>query len=143
MGQKSPLSESYESLWSTELAIRISDTVLAMDLGYWINDGLMGLFFFVIGLKVRRELSWGSSLYSSVGSAYRHTGIHHFESKRRIEEHLRTKELPCTILRLVFFIHSWDGMRQQSLSGTFLSPLSPETKFVPDVIWECCLYMVR
>ena len=59
MGQNSPLSESYESLWSTELAIRISDTVLAMDLGYWINDDLMGLFFFVIGLKVRRELSMG------------------------------------------------------------------------------------
>ena len=59
MGKNSPLSESYESLWSTELAIRISDTVLAMDLGYWINDDLMGLFFFVIGLKVRRELSMG------------------------------------------------------------------------------------
>lgn len=65
-------------------------------------------------------------VYSSVGSAYRHTGIHHFESKRRIEEHLRTKELPYTILRPVFFMHNWVGMREQILSGTFSSPLSPE-----------------
>ncbi|BFO22523.1 hypothetical protein SHKM778_89110 [Streptomyces sp. KM77-8] len=31
-----------------------------MDLGHWVNDGLMALFFFVIGLEVRHELSVGS-----------------------------------------------------------------------------------
>jgi uncharacterized protein YbjT (DUF2867 family) len=67
-------------------------------------------------------------VYSSVGSAYRNTGIHHFESKRRVEEHLRTKELPFTILRPVFFMHNWDGMREQILSGTFSSPLSPDRR---------------
>jgi uncharacterized protein YbjT (DUF2867 family) len=67
-------------------------------------------------------------VYSSVGSAYRNTGIHLFESKRRVEEHLRTKELPFTILRPVFFMHNWDGMREQILSGTFSSPLSPDRR---------------
>ncbi len=38
----------------------MGDAELAMDLGHWVNDGLMALFFFVIGLEVRYELSVGS-----------------------------------------------------------------------------------
>jgi Na+/H+ antiporter NhaA len=55
----SPWSDGYESLWATELSVRIGDDVLAMDLRHWINDGLMALFFFVVGLEVRRDLSVG------------------------------------------------------------------------------------
>jgi Na+/H+ antiporter NhaA len=55
----SPLSDSYFSLWETELAVRIGDAQLAKDLGHWVDDGLMVLFFFVVGLEVRRELSMG------------------------------------------------------------------------------------
>jgi Na+/H+ antiporter NhaA len=55
----SPWSDGYESLWETEIAIRIGDGGLAMDLGHWISDGLMAVFFFVVGLEVRRELSIG------------------------------------------------------------------------------------
>lgn len=55
----SPLSGSYEALWDTEAVIRVGGGELAMDLGHWVNDGLMVLFFFVIGLEVRRELSMG------------------------------------------------------------------------------------
>jgi Na+/H+ antiporter NhaA len=55
----SPLSESYTALWHTTLSVSLGDAELALDLGHWVNDGLMALFFFVIGLEVRRELSIG------------------------------------------------------------------------------------
>jgi uncharacterized protein YbjT (DUF2867 family) len=42
-------------------------------------------------------------VYSSVGGADRHTGIPHFESKRRIEEHIENSGLPATFARPTFF----------------------------------------
>lgn len=55
----SPWSAGYEMLWETEASIRVGSAELAMDLRHWIDDGLMALFFFVIGLEVRRDLSVG------------------------------------------------------------------------------------
>ncbi|MFJ8183565.1 Na+/H+ antiporter NhaA [Streptomyces sp. NPDC096105] len=56
----SPWSESYFSLWHTEASVAVGDARLSMDLAHWVNDGLMALFFFVIGLEVRYELSVGA-----------------------------------------------------------------------------------
>lgn len=55
----SPWSEAYESLWATNVSVSVGGAEFGMDLGHWVNDGLMVLFFFVVGLEVRREFSVG------------------------------------------------------------------------------------
>lgn len=52
-------STSYEALWETEASIALGTFELSMHLSHWINDGLMAVFFLVIGLEVRRDLSVG------------------------------------------------------------------------------------
>ncbi|HET7414945.1 MAG TPA: Na+/H+ antiporter NhaA [Arthrobacter sp.] len=55
----SPWSDAYQALWEIGASLQIGDVGLEMDLGHWITDGLMAVFFFVIGLEVRRDLSVG------------------------------------------------------------------------------------
>jgi uncharacterized protein YbjT (DUF2867 family) len=45
-------------------------------------------------------------VYTSVCDADRHTGIPHFDSKRRVEEHILSQEIPYTILGPVFFMEN-------------------------------------
>src|SRR5438093_6593991 len=52
-------SSSYQSLWQTKLAIRVSDAGVTLDLRDWVNSGLMTFFFFVVGLEARREFDLG------------------------------------------------------------------------------------
>ncbi len=55
----SPWSESYSTLWETKLTIGAGSFELSKSLLHWINDGLMAIFFFVVGLEIKREVLVG------------------------------------------------------------------------------------
>lgn len=55
----SPWSESYQTLWDTNISVNIGSFYIDKPLLLWINDGLMAIFFFVVGLEIKRELLVG------------------------------------------------------------------------------------
>jgi NhaA family Na+:H+ antiporter len=51
--------DEYASAWAHVLRVGIGDLALDLDLRHWVNDGLMAIFFFVVGLEIKRELVCG------------------------------------------------------------------------------------
>ncbi|QEH35274.1 Na(+)/H(+) antiporter NhaA [Aquisphaera giovannonii] len=55
----SPYSESFHAFWETHAGLTFGDSSLVESLRDWIGDGLMTLFFFVVGLEIKREIVSG------------------------------------------------------------------------------------
>jgi NhaA family Na+:H+ antiporter len=59
LAANSALSEAYEAFWHLPLTLGFGEASLSMGLLHWMNDGLMAIFFFLVGMEIKRELCEG------------------------------------------------------------------------------------
>jgi len=55
----SPWAQSYDDFWRIPISVGIGSFELNHSLAHWVNDGLMVIFFFVVGLEIKREMLVG------------------------------------------------------------------------------------
>jgi NhaA family Na+:H+ antiporter len=63
----SSLGQAYYDLWHMQFGMALGDKTISMSLTYWIDDGLMALFFLMVGLEIKREMAIGE--LSSIAKA--------------------------------------------------------------------------
>jgi uncharacterized protein YbjT (DUF2867 family) len=82
-------------------------------------------------------------VFTSVGSANRHTGVPHFDSKYEVEKHIAKIGVRASVLAPVYFMENLDYGKEQLGKGIYASPLSPTTKLAQVAVADIGAVAVR
>ena len=81
----SPWSHAYFELWHTKLTVGFAEATLSKEIHFWINDGLMAIFFLLVGLEIKREVLIGElaslqkaalPLFAAIGGMFLPAGFY-------------------------------------------------------------------
>jgi uncharacterized protein YbjT (DUF2867 family) len=80
---------------------------------------------------IAKELGVAQVVYSSVGGAERSSGIDHWQTKWQIEQHIRSLELPATILRPAAFMENYyiPAVEKSLVKGRLADPIKPDVPY--------------